>query len=161
VSLSSKSKTSMSNAASAAQPVALPHSPSRPTLRPNRAIYAALSDDDPSAHTWVVAAVIPVSSDQARAADWRGSLTLAAGTWIDAEETYCSGCRQPYADVAHRDCDAKAPVSSGRRNHLMGGTPSERARRIVTAESDRTLIQTRLIRGRRRSEMAEKLRKQE
>ena len=87
---------------------------------------------------------MPVPGDQARMADLRGFLTLPEGTRIDAIETYCSGCRgAAYADVAHLECDAKAPLASRRRDHLMEGTPSERARRVITEETDRRLVRAR------------------
>jgi hypothetical protein len=77
------------------------------------------------AHTWIVAAEIPVEERVAKLADFRGSFTLERGR-VDALEVYCRSCRRPYEDVAETDCEAQID-----NRHLIGGDQSVRAKRKI------------------------------
>ncbi|MFJ3793454.1 hypothetical protein [Kitasatospora sp. NPDC090091] len=79
----------------------------------------------PADHEWVVAAELPVSSDIARYADFRGSFLAKAQQRVTALEVYCKGCRRPYEDVADEKC---AAVVDNR--HLIGGDQRVRAKRL-------------------------------
>ena len=81
-------------------------------------------DDTP--HTWVGAATVMLTSQEARTATVRNAVRLAALTRVVVLETYCSGCRRPYDDVVDEPCSA-AP---GRNDHLRGGPIGERRKRL-------------------------------
>ncbi|MFC5886860.1 hypothetical protein ACFP0N_17980, partial [Kitasatospora aburaviensis] len=70
-------------------------------------------------------AELPVSSDIARYADFRGSFLAKAQQRVTALEVYCKGCRRPYEDVADEKC---AAVVDNR--HLIGGDQRVRAKRL-------------------------------
>lgn len=129
----------------------LPRSPQRPGERPARAQAAALPDDHPESHQWVVATEIPVRSSVARYADFRGSLRPDESVRVPVLEVYCAACRRAYGDAAETVCSAARAVKSGLKDHLPGGRPHERARRAPSARADRTLLQSRQRRANSRS----------
>jgi hypothetical protein len=111
---------------------------------------ASLSDNACGAHRWAANLRIPVSGDQASIGHFRGYLRLKQPIQVLALNVICGACGQLYCRATTGDCDAAAPMSSGRRDHLLGGTPGERARRAVTEQSDRNLVLARESRTRRK-----------
>lgn len=84
----------------------------------------AVDDDQDLSHSWIIAATIPITEKQAKRADLRCSVNLDAGTKVDVLDTYCSGCRRNYEDVADQPCSAKI-----NNEHLIGGDQRERVKR--------------------------------
>jgi hypothetical protein len=111
---------------------------------------ASLSDNACGAHRWAANLRIPVSGDQASIGHFRGYSRLKQPIQVLALNVIGGACGQQYCRAATGDCDAAAPMSSGRRDHLLGGTPGERARRAVTEKSDRNLVLARESRTRRK-----------
>src|SRR3954454_4549822 len=136
---------------------ALPGAPDRPLERPSRAQDSALSDDDPQSHQWVVATVIPVTNREAKRADFRGTFRVDAGLKVEAQDVFCSACRRPYGNAADSVCPASFAAKSGRGDHLVGGNPHERARRVVSAKSYRQLLRARANRSRVRAAQSQAL----
>lgn len=86
-------------------------------------------DDVDLSHSWIIAASIPITEKQARRAQLRCSvltedLVKTGVTKIDVLDTYCSGCRRNYEDVADQPCSAKI-----NNEHLIGGDQRERVKR--------------------------------
>ena len=83
-------------------------------------------DDVDLSHAWIGAATIPLTEKQAKRADLRCSVILnpLEPTKIDILDTYCSGCRRNYEDVADQPCEAKI-----NNEHLIGGDQRERVKR--------------------------------
>ena len=75
-------------------------------------------------HEWVVAAMIRVPGNVAKAADFRGSFRLKADQRIEALDTYCQKCKRPLDEAYDTVCQAKV-----NNEHLIGGNQSERAKR--------------------------------
>lgn len=75
-------------------------------------------------HMWVVAAEIAVEGAVARVADFRGSLNAKVEQRIDALDTYCKGCRRPFAEGAGEDGEALVD-----NQYLIDGNQSVRTKR--------------------------------
>jgi len=97
---------------------------SKPTEQPDD--LSGPTEDNPLAHTWIVAAEIRVSDKIAKHADFRGSFRTKVGQRVDALETYCRACRRPYDDVADAPCEAQVD-----NTHLIGGDPGVRKKRNI------------------------------
>ena len=76
------------------------------------------------AHVWDINAQVEVTAQQAKIADFRGSLRVKEQTRIDALDVMCRNCRRAFEDVADRACEAKI-----NNQHLIGGDQRERAKR--------------------------------
>lgn len=77
-------------------------------------------------HTWVGAAVIPLTAAQARTGDLRAALTIRADTRVQILDAYCSGCRRNWEACAHEVCPTRDPRTS---EILRGGPIGERKKR--------------------------------
>lgn len=82
--------------------------------------------DPATTHRWVGAATIPLTPQQAKTADLRGSFIVKADSRITVVEAYCAACRRPYDDCADAPCVA---VDSRTNEHLRGGPIGERKKR--------------------------------
>ncbi|WP_431959325.1 hypothetical protein [Actinacidiphila sp. bgisy160] len=77
-------------------------------------------------HAWVVAAELPVETNIARYADFRGSFVIKeGGQRVNALEVYCKACKRPFEDVADQECSALID-----NRHLIGGDQRVRAKRL-------------------------------
>ena len=81
-------------------------------------------DDIDLSHSWIIAATIPVTEKQAKRAQLRCSVIFPEAQKVDVLDTYCSGCRRNYEDVADQPCEAKI-----NNEHLIGGDQRERVKR--------------------------------
>lgn len=134
-------------------------------LRPLRDVGAGtrggvLTDDvnENCAHQWVVAALLPVSPDQARRAILRHKLRFSDVT-VEALDVYCKDCRLNIADATKSPCPARRAYSSGERDHLAGGPLHERARRVVNRDTDKTVVASRENKRLQRSRASESARR--
>lgn len=82
--------------------------------------------DPATTHRWVGAATIPLTPQQAKTADLRGSFIVKADSRIQVVEAYCGACRRPYDDCATECCTAR---DSRTNEHLRGGPIGERKKR--------------------------------
>lgn len=77
-------------------------------------------------HTWVAAAELPLTAQQARTGYLRAALTIRADTKVQIVDAYCSACRRNFEACAHLDCPARTIQTT---EHLRGGPIGERKKR--------------------------------
>lgn len=137
---------------------AMPLGPARDIGTGRRGGLVASGRKEHLQHEWVVAALLPVTPEQATRAALRHRIRLAEVS-VRALDVYCQNCRMNIADASELPCAARKSYASGARDHLTGGPLHERARRTGGPEADRAVVANRAKRGRERSREKERNRR--
>jgi hypothetical protein len=82
--------------------------------------------DPADSHEWVGAALLPLTTAQARTVELRTAVILAVKTRVPVLDVYCKGCRQVFEDCCEKHCPAADPKAN---EHLRGGPIGERKKR--------------------------------
>lgn len=76
-------------------------------------------------HDWVAGADVPITARQAYQVTVRDAFMIPARTWARARRVYCAWCGQDYVNAVGKPCGGE------HQDHLIGGTPGERAKRLA------------------------------
>lgn len=82
-------------------------------------------------HKWVGAAVIALSTKEARSADHRGSYRVETKQRVDVLEVYCKVCRRNFEDVKDTRCEV---------GQVLRGGPIDTRKRAQTCDDDEGLL---------------------